>query len=74
MISYTLIDMKTLTDVLLNLIKFGFGSYEEMMKMSVDRMMLFNNWIVKDYEKDMKNKVEYDTSLIKMGCPLFRRK
>ena len=74
MISYTLIDMKTLTDVLLNLIKFGFGSYEEMMKMSIDRMMMFNNWIVKDYEKDMKNKVEYDTSLIKIGCPLFRRK
>jgi hypothetical protein len=29
---------------------------------------------MKDYEKEMKNKVEYDTALLKAGCPLFRRK
>ena len=74
MISYTLIDMKSLTDVLSNLIKFGFGSYNELMGMSMERIMTFHNWFIKDYEKDMKNKVEYDTSLIKAGCPLFRRK
>lgn len=74
MISYTLTDMKTLTDVLSNLIKFGFGSYNELMEMSMERIMTFYNWFMKDYEKDMKNKVEYDTSLIKAGCPLFRRK
>ena len=74
MISYTLTDMKTLTDVLSNLIKFGFGSYNELMGMSMERIMTFYNWFRKDYEKDMKNKVEYDTSLIKAGCPLFRRK
>ena len=74
MISYTLIDMKTLTDVLSNLIKFGFGSYNELMGMSMERIMTFHNWFMKDYEKDMKNKVEYDTSLIKAGCPLFRSK
>lgn len=74
MISYTLIDMKSLTDVLSNLIKFGFGSYNELMGMSMERVMTFYNWFMKDYEKDMKNKVEYDTSLIKAGCPLFRSK
>ena len=74
MISYTLIDMKTLTDVLSNLIKFGFGSYNELMEMSMERIMTFYNWFMKDYEKDMKNKIDYDTSLIKVGCPLFRRK
>lgn len=66
--------MKTLTDVLSNLIKFGFGSYNELMQMSMERIMTFYNWFIKDYEKEMKNKVEYDTSLLKAGCPLFRRK
>lgn len=74
MTSYTLIDMKTLTDVLSNLIKFGFGSYNELMGMSIERIMNFYNWFMKDYEKEMKSKVEYDTSLIKAGCPLFRSK
>jgi len=74
MTSYTLIDMKTMTDVLLNLIKFGFGSYNEIMQMSIKRVMDFHNWFMKDYEKEMKNKVDYDMSLIKVGCPLFRRK
>ena len=74
MISYTLIDMKTLTDVLSNLIKFGFGSYNELMNMSMERIMSFYNWFIKDYEKDMKNKVDYDTALLKASCPLFRRK
>jgi hypothetical protein len=44
------------------------------MSMSMDRIMIFYNWFMKDYEKDMKNKVEYDTALIKAGCPLFRGK
>lgn len=74
MTSYTLIDMKTLTDVLSNLIKFGFGSYNELMQMSMERIMTFYNWFMKDYEKEMKNKVEYDTAFLKAGCPLFRRK
>lgn len=66
--------MKTLTDVLSNLIKFGFGSYNELMGMSIERIMNFYNWFMKDYEKEMKSKIEYDTSLIKAGCPLFRSK
>ena len=66
--------MKTLTDVLSNLIKFGFGSYNELMGMSIERIMNFYNWFMKDYEKEMKSKVEYDTSLIKASCPLFRSK
>lgn len=74
MTSYTLIDMKNLTDVLSNLIKFGFGSYNELMEMSMERIMTFYIWFTKDYEKDMKNKVDYDTALIKAGCPLFRRR
>ena len=74
MTSYTLIDMKNLTDVLSNLIKFGFGSYNELMEMSMERIMTFYIWFTKDYEKDMKNKVDYDTALIKVGCPLFRRR
>lgn len=36
--------------------------------------MTFYIWFTKDYEKDMKNKVDYDTALIKAGCPLFRRR
>lgn len=74
MISYTLIDMKTLTDVLSSLIKFGFGSYNELMNMSMERIMTFYNWFIKDYEKEMKNKAEYDSALMKIGCPLFRGK
>ena len=74
MTSYTLINMKTLTDVLSSLIKFGFGSYNELMNMSMKRILDFYNWFMKDYEKEMKNKVEYDTALMKAGCPLFRRK
>ena len=74
MISYTLIDMKTLTDVLSSLIKFGFGSYNELMGMSMERIMTFYNWFIDDYEKEMKNKVEYDSALLKAGCPMFRRK
>jgi hypothetical protein len=42
------------------------------MGMSIERIFTFYNWFMKDYEKDMKNKVEYDTALIKAGCPLFR--
>lgn len=74
MTSYTLIDTKMMIDVVSSLIKFGFGSYNEIMEMGVKRMMSFYNWFIKDYEKEMKNKVDYDISLLKIGCPLFRRK
>ena len=74
MTSYTLINMKSLTDVLSSLIKFGFGSYNELMNMSMERILAFYNWFIKDYEKEMKNKVDYDTALMKIGCPLFRSK
>lgn len=74
MTSYTLINMKSLTDVLSSLIKFGFGSYNELMEMSMKRILDFYNWFIKDYEKEMKNKVDYDTALMKIGCPLFRSK
>lgn len=74
MTSYTLINRKTLIDVLSNLIKFGFGSYNELMTMSMSQLLSFYNWFIKDYEKEQKNKVEYDMALIKAGCPLFRRK
>ena len=74
MTSYTLISRKTLTDVLSNLIKFGFGSYNELMSMSMNQLLTFYDWFIKDYEKEMKNKVAYDTALLKAGCPLFRRK
>lgn len=74
MTSYTLITRKTLTDVLSSLIKFGFGSYNELMTMSVNQLLTFYDWFAKDYEKEMKNKVDYDTALLKAGCPMFRRK
>ena len=74
MTSYKLINKKTLVDVLSSLIKFGFGSYNELMNMSMDKLLVFYNWFIKDYQTGMKNKVEYDTSLLKIGCPLFRRK
>lgn len=61
-------------DILSNLIKFGFGSYNELMNMSISQILIFNDWINKDYEKEMKTKVDYDTALLKAGCPLFRRK
>lgn len=61
-------------DILSNLIKFGFGSYNELMNMSISQILMFNDWINKDYEKEMKTKVDYDTALLKAGCPLFRRK
>ena len=69
MTSYTLINQKTLTDVLSSLIKFGFGSYNELMEMSMSQLLAFYN-----YEKEQKNKVEYDTALLKAGCPMFRSK
>ena len=74
MTSYTLINRKTLTDVLSNLIKFGFGSYNELMNMSMNQLLTFYDWFIKDYEKEMKNKVDYDTALLKAGCPMFRKK
>lgn len=74
MTSYTLINQKTLTDVLSSLIKFGFGSYNELMEMSMSQLLTFYNWFIKDYEKEQKNKVEYDTALLKAGCPMFRSK
>ena len=74
MTSYTLITRKTLTDVLSSLIKFGFGSYNELMNMSMNQLLTFYDWFAKDYEKEMKNKVDYDTALLKAGCPMFRRK
>ena len=61
-------------DILSNLIKFGFGSYNELMNMSISQILVFNDWINKDYEKEMKNKVDYDTALLKASGPLFRRK
>lgn len=74
MTSYTLIKRKEIIDILSNLIKFGFGSYNELMNMSISQILMFNDWINKDYEKEMKTKVDYDTALLKAGCPLFRRK
>ena len=74
MTSYTLIRKKEMIDILSNLIKFGFGSYNELMNMSISQILVFNDWINKDYEKEMKNKVDYDTALLKASCPLFRRK
>ena len=74
MTSYTLISKKILTDVLSSLIKFGFGSYNELMDMSLNQLLVFYDWFSKDYEKEMKNKVDYDTTLLKAGCPLFRKK
>lgn len=40
----------------------------------MSQLLSFYNWFIKDYEKEQKNKVEYDMALIKAGCPLFRRK
>lgn len=74
MTSYTLIKRKEIIDILSNLIKFGFGSYNELMNMSISQILMFNDWINKDYEKEMKTKVDYDTALLKACCPLFRRK
>ena len=74
MTSYTLINQKTLIDVLSSLIKFGFGSYNELMEMSMSQLLAFYNWFIKDYEKEQINKVEYDTALLKVGCPMFRSK
>ena len=74
MTSYTLIDKKNLTDIVSNLIKFGFGSYNELMSMSLERLITFYTWFMKDYEKEIKQKVEYDTSFAKVGCPLLRSK
>ena len=61
-----------MTDVLSSLIKFGFGSYTELMNMSLAQLLSFYNWFVSDYEKEMKQKAEYDSALMKIGCPLFR--
>ena len=70
MISYTLMDMKTLIDILSSLIKFGLGSYEELMRMSVDRMLIFYEWYIKDYKDEMKRKLDYDTAFVKATrCP-----
>ena len=44
------------------------------MSMSMDKILAFYNWYIKDYEKEMKNKMEYDTSMAKIGCPLFRKR
>ena len=74
MTSYTLINKKTLTDVLSSLIKFGFGSYNELMNMGMNQLLTFYDWFSKDYEKEMKNKTDYDMALLKAGCPMFRRK
>lgn len=61
-------------DVLSNLIKFGFGSYNELINMELHTLLNFHTWFINDYQKEMKSKVEYDTALLKAGCPLFRRK
>ena len=74
MTSYELINMKTLIDVLSSLIKFGFGSYNELMGMSIKKILAFYNWFIEDYKKEMKNKIDYDTAFLKVGCPLFRKK
>lgn len=74
MTTYTLITHKSLTDVLSNLIKFGFGSYNELMDMSLERLLTFYYWYMDDYKKEMENKIKYDVALLKAGCPLFRRK
>lgn len=73
MTSYVLINKRTLIDVVSNLIKFGFGSYNELMNMSVSQLLMFYDWFAKDYEKEMKNKIDYDIALLKAGCPLFRK-
>ena len=66
--------MKTLIDVLSSLIKFGFGSYNELMGMSIKKILAFYNWFIEDYKKEIKNKIDYDTAFLKVGCPLFRKK
>ena len=42
--------------------------------MNMSQLLAFYNWFIKDYEKEQKNKVEYDTALLKAGCPMFRSK
>jgi hypothetical protein len=56
------------------LIKFGFGSYNELMDMSLERLLTFYYWYMDDYKKEMENKIKYDVALLKAGCPLFRKK
>jgi hypothetical protein len=56
------------------LIKFGFGSYNELMGMSIKKILAFYNWFIEDYKKEMKNKIDYDIAFLKVGCPLFRKK
>lgn len=73
MTSYTLMDIKTLTDILLNLIKFGFGSYNELMVLPIDRLIMFYKWVIKDYKDEVKRKLDYDVSFAKATrCPLTR--
>jgi hypothetical protein len=43
------------------------------MNMSVSQLLMFYDWFAKDYEKEMKNKIDYDIALLKAGCPLFRK-
>jgi hypothetical protein len=62
-------DMKTLIDIVSSLIKFGFGSYVELMDMKINLLMRFYRWFIKDYEEEKKRQAEYDVALAKVRCP-----
>lgn len=67
-----MIETKQMTDLVCLLIKFGYGNYETVMKQPMHLLLAHHTWFVKDYEKDMKAKKDYDLAILKaVKCPLM---
>ena len=59
-----------MTDLICLLIKFGYGSYEEIMGQPMHQLLEHYKWFSNDFEKEQKANRDYDIALLKaIQCP-----
>lgn len=72
---YRLIPRKTAEDLLLSLIKFGYGTETEILKLPIHTVLSRYNWFKKKRDEDLKNQqVNLDTLARLIAGYIFGKK